>query len=431
MNWLKRIFDKNGSGAENVDVVSESTTNSTEAQQKEEIKPEEGGSAPNATVSTSDHTESDKLSTTQTKDRGNNKKEAHKEEETNDSLMVHHLIVLDESGSMMPVRRQTVAGCNETIQTVRKMQQMNPTQQHFVSIYLFQTGASRYIIKDAPIAEVRDLLPKDYRPSACTPLFDAIGYTITELKEKLADNVAAYVTIITDGYENDSRRYDLQMVKSLISEMKERKVIFSFIGANIDSSKYAQQMGIGNSLQFSADEEGTKEMWEREARAKMRSSSRMAFSQKFDSIDRRERFYKDENMGNYYNENIDPRRVTPRQITSLRPNEIFVFGSNIEGKHDGGAARYALEHFGAVYSQAEGHQGQSYAIPTVGVDEQEMYNAVQRFIEYAHKRSDLTFLVTPIGCGNAGLSPYMVAPMFRDAIGMRNVKLPQEFWNFL
>lgn len=431
MNWLKRIFSKKRSEAESENIVSESSKNGTESQQKEEFGNEEATISSSKIVSGSGQTGSDKQSTSHTKGEANHEAKALKDGEANDGLMVHHLIVLDESGSMSSVRQQTVDGCNETIQTVRNMQEMNADQKHYVSIYMFQTGASRYILKDVPISEVRELRLKDYRPGASTPLFDAIGFTLTELKQKLGDGVAAYVTIITDGYENDSRHYDLQMVRSLISEMKECNVIFSFIGANIDSKQYAQSMGIDNSLQFTADSEGAKDMWKREARAKMRSSSRMAFSRKFDSVDRRERFYKEENLGAYYDEDVDPRRVTPRQITSLRPDEIFVFGSNTAGKHDGGAARYALEHFGAVYSQAEGPQGQSYAIPTVGLDEEQMYEAVQRFIEYAHRRSDLTFLVTPIGCGNAGLSPYMVAPMFRDAVNMPNVKLPQEFWNFL
>lgn len=347
------------------------------------------------------------------------------------TLEVHHLIVLDESGSMSTVRKQTVDGCNETIQTVRKMQNLNADQRHYVSVYLFNSHDSRYVLKDAPIAEVRELGSKDYSPYACTPLFDAVGFTLTELKKILNDEVAAYVTIITDGDENVSRRYNIQMVRDLISELKGKRVIFSFIGANIDSKEYAREMGIDNSLQFSADESGTNEMWEHERRAKMRSSSRMWFSRRFYNDEERERFYKEENMGEYYDENTDSQRITPRLVKYLRPNEIFVFGSNIKGRHDGGAARYALDHFGAIYSQAEGPQGHSYAIPTVGVDIEEIYKAVQRFIEYARKRSDLIYLVTPIGCGNGGYAPYNIAPMFRDAIRMKNIKFPQEFWDYL
>lgn len=438
MSWLEKLFGRKPSEAENINepvkssepkdenqneqVSSQTGTVSESTTPKADDKQPTGDAVPTENTGKEYNTASDK------KDNY----DATAKKEASPGLNVYHLIILDESGSMMPVRHQTVDGCNETIQTVRRMQEINADQKHYVSIYMFQTGASRYVLKDIPIAEVKELLPQDYRPSACTPLFDAIGRTLTELKEKLNDKVAAYVTIITDGYENDSRYYNLQMVKSLISEMKERNVIFSFIGANIDSKQYAQSMGIDNSLQFTADTEGAKDMWDREARAKMRSSAHMRHFF-CDMVDPRESydFGNRENMGNYYDEQTDASRVSPDYIAHLKPNEIFVFGSNVKGKHDGGASRFALDNFGAVYSQAEGPQGQSYAIPTDGATEKEINEAVQRFIKYAKKRSDLTFLVTKIGCGAARYTPYIIAPMFEDAVNMKNIKLPKEFWGYL
>lgn len=440
MSWLEKLFGTKPSETENVnetvkdyEAKEESGSKHTSAQPEtasNSAVPKADGKQPKEEVASTETENTDKEG--KTASENTDKEDATAKDDASPNLNVYHLIVLDESGSMYPVCKQTVDGCNETIQTVRKMQEMNADQKHYVSIYLFQTGASRYILKDIPIGEVRELLPQDYRPSACTPLFDAIGYTLTELKEKLADNVAAYVTIITDGYENDSRNFTLQMVKSLISEMKERNVIFSFIGANIDSKQYGQSMGINNSLQFTADTEGTKDMWDREARAKMRSSAHLRHFC-FSMVDPREshNFGNIENMGNYYDEQTDSSRVSPEYIAHLKPNEIFVFGSNVEGKHDGGASRFALDNFGAVYSQAEGPQGQSYAIPTDGASERDINKAVQRFIEYAKKRSDLTFLVTKIGCGAAHYTPYIIAPMFQDAVNMKNIKLPKEFWDYL
>ena len=108
-----------------------------------------------------------------------------------------------------------------------------------------------------------------------------------------------------------------------------------------------------------------------------------------------------------------------------------MFGSNVHGNHNGGAAGYALAHFGAINGQAEGLQGKSYAIPTDGVSEKELYTSICRFCEFAAQHPEQTFYVTAIGCGNAGHSPYNVAPMFRQAIRLKNVKLPIEFWDFL
>lgn len=355
-----------------------------------------------------------------------------KEEKTIAMTSVYHLIVLDESGSMSCVTHQTISGCNETIQTIRLMQANNKeTQKHYVSIYLFDSGHSRYIIHNQHVDDVKDITEKDYRPNACTPLFDALGFTLTELTEITNQpDTLAYVTIITDGYENASRIYTLDQVRGLIDELKKKDVIFSFIGANIDASEYAKNLNISNSMQFMQDDEGTRAMWERERRGKMRSGARMSFMKKFASEEFDCCFSACENSGNYYQEDVDKNRVTPKFVTELRENEIFVFGSNINGNHESSASSYAVSHFGAINGQAEGLQGQSYAIPTEGVTEIELYNAICRFCDFAAQHPELNFYVTAIGCGKAGLSPYTVAPMFRDAIKLKNVKLPMAFWDF-
>lgn len=124
-------------------------------------------------------------------------------------------------------------------------------------------------------------------------------------------------------------------------------------------------------------------------------------------------------------------RITPDYITSLKPNEIFVFGSNFAGMHGGGAARTARLYFGAVMGNGDGPQGQSYAIPTMqgGVDTIKPY--VDKFITYAKSHPEQTFLVTPIGCGIAGFMPEDITPLFTDAINVENIHLPQSFWNEL
>lgn len=347
------------------------------------------------------------------------------------SINVYHLIILDESGSMTRVAHQTVEGCNETIQTIRKMQSVSPEQHHSASIYLFSSGNSRYVIKDMNANDMREMNDMDYTPSSCTPLFDAMGDTLTELRSVIGPGAMGYVTVISDGYENDSHRFSLQMIKALVDELKEKGVIFSFIGANIDASAYARSMDIDNSLQFKQDDRGTREMWQRERKSRMRSSARMRYAQRYrENITDRE-FFEEENSGRYFSEQNDNSRITPEHIEALRPNEIFVFGSNIAGRHSGGAAKLALRKFGAAMGQAEGRQGSSYAIPTVGVTEEEINESVKRFCSYARQHTELTFLVTPIGCGHGGFEPFTIAPTFMDAAALSNVKLPRMFWDFL
>ena len=118
---------------------------------------------------------------------------------------------------------------------------------------------------------------------------------------------------------------------------------------------------------------------------------------------------------------------TPENITELGPDEIFVFGSNLAGRHAGGAARVARERFGAVMGQGVGLQGQSYAIPTMqgGVETIKPY--VDEFIELAREWDQTTFYVTRIGCGIAGFKDSEIAPLFAEALDLYNVRLPESF----
>lgn len=122
---------------------------------------------------------------------------------------------------------------------------------------------------------------------------------------------------------------------------------------------------------------------------------------------------------------------TPDYIDTLLPNQIFVFGSNALGYHTGGASGTARKRFGAIWGQAEGLQGQSYAIP---VDygrnvrkDTEVKSAVERFITFAKEHSDFFFLVTRVGCGIAGYQDKEMALFFKEALELKNVSLPKSF----
>jgi len=124
---------------------------------------------------------------------------------------------------------------------------------------------------------------------------------------------------------------------------------------------------------------------------------------------------------------MSQKRTTPNHIDKLQPGEIFVFGSNLRGMHAGGAARAAYHKFGAVMGQGVGLQGQSYAIPTMqgGVETIKPY--VDEFIDFARQHTELTFLVTRIGCGIAGFRDEEIAPLFAEAHQLSNVVLPPNW----
>ncbi len=127
---------------------------------------------------------------------------------------------------------------------------------------------------------------------------------------------------------------------------------------------------------------------------------------------------------------VSGHRVTAPLITQLEPNEIFVFGSNKQGFHGGGAARIANKFFGAEWGVGEGLTGQTYALPTMeGTDS--FRCAVETFIACARQHPDKLFLVTPVGCGIAGYTEAEVAPWFAPCIDMPNIALPASFWRLL
>jgi hypothetical protein len=111
-------------------------------------------------------------------------------------------------------------------------------------------------------------------------------------------------------------------------------------------------------------------------------------------------------------------------------NRIFVFGSNLAGRHGKGAALAAQHWHGAIYGQGEGLQGRSYAIPTKDARLRTLplewvHYYVLRFLDFAQAHPELVFRVTPIGCGLAGYRPEQIAPFF--AHSPANVVLPPAF----
>jgi len=127
-------------------------------------------------------------------------------------------------------------------------------------------------------------------------------------------------------------------------------------------------------------------------------------------------------------------RITPKEITKLIDNQIFVFGSNQSGRHFKGAARTALK-WGAKVGQAAGLQGRTYGIPTKDASIRRVLNIskikpyVDDFIEFAKVNPQLIFLVTEVGCGLSKMKPKEIAPLFQKAVNVENIHLPVRFWH--
>ena len=181
---------------------------------------------------------------------------------------IYNLIILDESGSMQYIKSQAITGLNETLQTIKSAQEKFENQSHYVTLVSFNTNRVKTIYDCSPANRIQDLCHNDYQPSAGTPLYDAMGISLTKLRAEVKDEDNVLVTIITDGYENASREYSGNAIADLVDELKTKGWIFAYIGANQDVEKVAASMGIRNSLCFEATPEGTKEMFKMESESR-------------------------------------------------------------------------------------------------------------------------------------------------------------------
>ena len=345
---------------------------------------------------------------------------------------IYNLIIVDESGSMHELRESTLSGINETINTIRCAQkEFAATQEHLLTLVTFDSRANapmvRTIIDTKPIEDVSAF--SNYAPFGCTPLYDAMGQSITALYDKIKDNkdATAVVTVLTDGLENSSHEWNAVTLRALIDKLKNEGWSFSYMGSAHNVKEVSNLLSIENVVEFSHDKQGAENTWDRE------SASRREYYMKMNAVYEKGGFASDEerrSMKCQFAKEYYGNRVTPEHIEQLEYNEVFVFGSNAAGHHAGGAAAYAMQNFGAQWGQGEGLQGHSYAIPTMD-GYTKMAHAVERFTLFARQHPELQFKVTSIGCGIAGYAPYDIAPLFKGCVSLENVALPQEFWKVL
>jgi len=183
---------------------------------------------------------------------------------------VMNLIIVDESGSMSIIEKQALTGLNETLETVKKMQDLHPDMEQRVTLMTFDSSHKRYVFDNVPATHTHLLTNNEYCPGGGTPLYDAIGIGISKLNAQTAVDDNVLVTIITDGEENCSDEYNLTMIKTLIEKMKKQNWTFTLIGTdNLDVEGMAGDMSIDNHLQFTEDAEGTQQMFERERKSRV------------------------------------------------------------------------------------------------------------------------------------------------------------------
>lgn len=191
---------------------------------------------------------------------------------------VYNLIVVDESGSMDIIRQQTINGCNETLQTIRAAQEKYPEQSHLVTLVFFNTAHTNTVIDCAPVSQAKMISASTYKPDCGTPLYDALGESLTRLRYKINQDEEHHVlvTIITDGEENASKEFNHSMINKMVNDLKNAGWTFTFIGANIDVEAAAANLSVSNFISFSQTDNGTKAMFMQEKQARMKYFDKMS-----------------------------------------------------------------------------------------------------------------------------------------------------------
>lgn len=202
-------------------------------------------------------------------------------------MKIYNLIILDESGSMQSIKQAAIDSVNETLQSIRGAQKENENQEHFVTFVSFNSRVNTLF--DCVLADsVNDLKDNDYNPAALTALYDAMGMSLTTLRERVKEDDKVLVTIVTDGMENASKEYSGVAIKALVDELKARGWIFAYMGANHDVEAAAAHISITNVMHFEASIHGTDEMSKKQKYAReglYRRMSESSFSAEKENLD--------------------------------------------------------------------------------------------------------------------------------------------------
>lgn len=191
---------------------------------------------------------------------------------------IYNLIILDESGSMEYIKKATVSGFNEVVQTIKGVEKEFPNQEHLISLVTFNGLGIKTILFNELASKLEEIDESQFNPDSMTPLYDALGFSMNKLKAEIdpKSNYNVLVTILTDGEENASKEYNGRSINSLIKSLKENNWTFTYIGANHDVESFATSISISNTLSFTANNEGMTEMFLKEKNARRAYSKKIS-----------------------------------------------------------------------------------------------------------------------------------------------------------
>lgn len=183
------------------------------------------------------------------------------------SVTVHHIFILDASGSMSGLRNQTISGFNEQVQNIRQLEQEFPSQRNLVTLIVFN-GQAQERFFDVGSESLREITEADYAPHGSTRLYATVGETLERMKNSLGERLATdrvIVTIMTDGENTDhDPRWNQSALREYIQQLQaDYRWVITFIGANIDVLQASRSLGIpiSNTVAYTASAAGTQDVF--------------------------------------------------------------------------------------------------------------------------------------------------------------------------
>lgn len=328
-------------------------------------------------------------------------------------MRIYNLIIVDESGSMTSLRDVTLSGINETIGTIRAAQEEHAdVQEHFLTLVTFDSrGGRRYVkgeVEEYPaVRTIYDAVPvmsvkpdfNNYYPNGCTPLYDAMGDSLTALREKIGndEDATGVITVLTDGLENASREWRADSLRQLIEQLKEMGWVFSYMGSAHNVKEVTDLLSIDNVIEFSHDDRGAGNTWRRDRASKGAYYEAMARECFYSASCEERRERKKQLAKGYYSKRVSE----DYDINRLEPNQVVVMEGEPAGLH-----------------------GQVYNIP---IDAQ--LSDIEDFFAFARHNPELTFIVQRLDFRY--MFPGMRAHLAERVVELENVTLPMRDWEML
>ena len=185
---------------------------------------------------------------------------------------VHNLIILDESGSMDFIKSAVIKGFNEIVETMQIIAGREPEQEHLISMVSFNGAEHKTHHWKENVLSLEKLNTENYRPGASTPLLDAMGFSLTRLRNELEGNKDYHVlvTVFTDGEENASQEYTGTAIKQLVEELKQGPWTFTYIGTDHDVHSFSARISINNVIMYNKTDKGVNDYAAKERSSRMR-----------------------------------------------------------------------------------------------------------------------------------------------------------------